>query len=259
MRQIFPLDLPWTPGGDVAGVIESVGTGVEGLKIGDAVFGYSAPGGAYAEFVAVDATALVLRPAVLTVEQGAAVGVVSQTALQALQLAKVGTASTVLIHAGSGGVGTLAIQIAHQAGAHVITTARAQQQDALLRLGAERVVDYSKERFEEVVQPVDAVLDLVGGDTLERSYGIVKPGGVIVTATQPPDPQQCEKRGIQGFFVQTEVTAAGLNEFVGLVTAGKVVPLIDHVETLWNPEGIWKKRPSGSAVGKIVLAVANIQ
>ena len=116
MRQVFPLELPWIPGGDISGTIESIGEGVTSFKLGDEVFGYSMAGNAYAEFVAVDASAIALRPRSLTVEQGAAVAVVGQTAIQALQLGKVGAGSTVLIQGGAGGVVSLAIQIAHKAG-----------------------------------------------------------------------------------------------------------------------------------------------
>jgi NADPH:quinone reductase-like Zn-dependent oxidoreductase len=256
MRQIFPLELPWIPGGDVSGTVESVGEGVADFKVGDNVFGYSMAGGAYAEFVAIDADALAIRPAALTVEQGAAVAVVGQTAIQALELGKVGAGSTVLIQGGAGGVGSLAIQIAHKAGAYVITTAQAKQQDALLRLGTDLVIDYTQQRFEDAMQPVGAVLDLVGGETLARSYSLVTPGGVIVTFNQPPDLEECEKRGIQGFFVQTRVTTEGLNDFAERVKTGSVVPLIDHTETLWNRETIWTKRPSGSAVGKIIFTLS---
>ncbi len=255
MRQVFPLELPWIPGGDVSGTVESVGEGVTNFKPGDEVFGYSMAGGAYAEFVAIDATALAIRPSALTVEQGAAVGVVGQTAIQALQLAKVGPGTTVLIHGGAGGVGSLAIQIAHKAGAYVITTAQLEQQDALLRLGADRVINFTRERFEDAVESVDAVLDLIGGETLARSYGVVRRGGIIVTFNQPPDPQECERHGIQGFFVQTNVTTEGLNDFAGRVKSGSVVPLVDHTERLWNPEVIWEKRPTGTAVGKIVFTL----
>jgi len=253
MRQAFPLELPWIPGGDVSGTVESVGKGVTKFKEGDAVFGYSMPGGAYAEYVAIDSSAIALRPSALTVEQAAAVAVVGQTAIQALELAKVGAGSTVLIQGGAGGVGSLAIQIAHKAGAHVITTAQSGQQDTLLRLGADRVIDFTQERFEEQVEPVDAVLDLVGGETLARSYSVVKQGGIIVTFNQPPDPAECDKHGIQGFFVQTKITTEGLEDFAERVASGNVVTLVDHTETLWNPEAIWTKRSSGSAVGKIVF------
>jgi len=253
MRQAFPLELPWIPGGDVSGTVESVGEGVVDFKAGDEVFGYSMTGGAYAELVAIDAASIALRPPTLTLEQGSAVAVVSQTAIQALELAKVSSGSTVLIQGGAGGVGSLAIQIAHKAGAHVITTAQSKQRDTLLQLGADQVIDHTHERFEDEVQSVDAVLDLVGGETLARSYSVVKRGGVIVTFNQPPDFKECEKHGIQGFFVQTKVTTEGLDDFANRVTAGSVVPLIAHTISLWNPEMIWKKRPSGSAIGKVVF------
>jgi NADPH:quinone reductase-like Zn-dependent oxidoreductase len=246
---------PIDPGRAVSGTVVSIGEGVTGFKVGDEVFGYSMTGGAYAEFVAVDADALAIRPSALTVEQGVAVAVVGQTAIQSLELGKVGAGSTVLIQGGAGGVGSLAIQIAHKAGAQVITTARSKQQDTLLRLGADRVIDFTQERFEDVIEPVDALLDLVGGEALARSYSVVKRGGIIVTFNQPPDFEECKKHGIQGFFVQTKVTTDGLYDFAGRVTSGSVVPLVDHTETLWNPEAIWAKRPSGSAIGKVVFTL----
>lgn len=256
MRQVFPLELPWIPGGDVSGTVESIGEGVTGFNVGDEVFGYSMAGGAYAEFIAIDATALAPRPPALTAGQGAAVGVVGQTAMQALALGKVNMGSTVFIQGGAGGVGSLAIQLAHKAGAYVTTTAQSKQQDTLLRLGADHVIDFTQQRFEDVIEPVDAVLDLVGGEALGHSYSVVKRGGIIVTFNQPPDLQECEKHGIQGFFVQTKVTTEGLKDFAERVTTGNVVPLIDHAETLWNPKTLWTKRPSGSAIGKIVLTLA---
>ena len=255
MRSMFPVAFPWTPGGDVSGTVEAVGDGVTAFQPGDAVFGYAMAGGAYAELVAVDEAALALRPVALSVEAGAAVAMVSQTAMQMLQLAKVSAGQTILIHAGAGGVGSLAIQIAHNAGVHVITTGQAEQKNALIGLGADRVIDFSKERFEEVAGEVDAVLDLVGHDTLERSYGIIKHGGTIVTANQPPDVEQLQKHGIQGFMVQTNVTTQGLNDFAEMVKSESVVPLIAHLETLWKPEALWGKRSSGTAVGKIVFTL----
>jgi len=255
VRSMFPIALPWTPGGDVSGVVEAVGEGVTAFEVGDAVFGYSTQGGAYAELVAIDIGSLAHRPEALSVEAGAAVAVVSQTAIQMLHLANLSAGQTLLIHAGAGGVGSLAIQIAHCTGIHVITTAQAEQVDTLMGLGAERVIDYNKERFEEVLSPVDAVLDLVGRDTLERSYGIVKRGGTLVTANQPPDLEQCQRHGIEGFMVQTKVTTQGLCDFANTVTSGSVAPQIAHTERLWNPESVWAKRPSGTAVGKIVFTL----
>ena len=256
MRQIFPLQFPWTPGGDVSGVIESVADGVTNFKTGDPVFGYSMAGGAYAEHIAIDATAIAIRPTELSMEQAAAVAVVGQTAVQALQLGGIGAGKTVLIHAGAGGVGSLAIQLAHKAGATVITTAQEEQKEALLRLGADQVIDHAKEQFDdEVLQPVDIILDLVGGETLACSYALVKRGGILVTANQPPDVRQCEAYGIRGLMVQTKVTTDRLNDFAARVAAGDIVPIVDHTETLWKPESLWAKRPSGTSVGKVVFSI----
>ena len=162
-----------------------------------------------------------------------------------------------LIQGGAGGVGSLAIQIAHQAGAHVITTAQSKQRDTLLQLGADRVIDFASERFEKEIELVDVVLDLVGGETLARSYSVVKRGGIIVTFNQPPDFEECEKHGIEGFFVQTKVMTEGLDDLARRVTAGSIVPLIARTEPLWNPKTIWTKLPSGSAIGKTVFVLGS--
>lgn len=256
MKQIFPLEFPWVPGGDAAGVVEQVGPGVTNFKVGDAVLGFNPDGGAYAELVTLDAAGVAKKPDALTYEQAASFAVVGQTATQMLELAGITAGQTVLIHAGAGGVGTMAIQLAHKAGVHVITTAQKAQADALRKLGADRVIDYSTQRFENEIEPVDAVLDLVGGDTQARSYSVIKRGGILVAASQPPDAKQCEEHGIRGTMVQTKGTSEGLTKLVQRIVAGEIVPVIERTETLWNPQGIWAKRPSGSGVGKIVFTVS---
>jgi NADPH:quinone reductase-like Zn-dependent oxidoreductase len=185
LRQVFPLEFPWIPGGDIAGRVAAVGAGVTGFAVGDEVFGYTRAGGAYAEFNLADAASLAHRPATIRVEQAAAIALVGQTAMQMLELAKVSAGSTLLILGGAGGVGSLAVQLAKNAGVHVIITARQSQAGALRELGAERVINYSLEGLEDV-RPLDAVLNLVGGDTVARSYALVKPGGVAVTSNRPP-------------------------------------------------------------------------
>jgi len=150
----------------------------------------------------------------------------------------------------------LAIQIAHKAGAHVITTAQSKQRDTLLQLGADQVIDHTHERFEDEVQSVDAVLDLVGGETLARSYSVVKRGGVIVTFNQPPDFKECEKHGIQGFFVQTKVTTEGLDDFANRVNGRKrrAADCAHHFSL--ESRNDLEKATLGSAIGKVVFMLA---
>src|SRR6184192_3914277 len=134
----------------------------------------------------------------------------------------------------SGGVGSLAVQLARNAGVHVIATARQSKAAALEQLGAERVIDITRERLEDIEQ-VDAVLNLIGGDTVVPSYALVKPGGVAVTANRPPIAEEAARLGIEAAFVETNVTTEGLNAFATLVTDGKIKPQIAAVETLWSP------------------------
>jgi NADPH:quinone reductase-like Zn-dependent oxidoreductase len=253
LKQAFQLQFPWTPGGDVSGRVAAVGEGVNAFKVGDEVFGYTRAGGAYAEFTVLDATSLAQRPSAITAEQAAAIALVGQTASQMLELAKVSAGKTVLIMGAAGGVGSLAVQLARLAGAHVTVTARDSQAAELKQLGAERVIDYTREKLEGIGK-FDAVLNLVGADTVARSYGLVKPGGVAVTSNRPPDAAEAARLGIQAVFVETNVTTDGLNKFAALVTAGKVKPLIAAVETLWAPETLWAERKSDK-LGKVVFSI----
>jgi NADPH:quinone reductase-like Zn-dependent oxidoreductase len=253
LRQVFQLQFPWTPGGDVAGRVAAVGEAVTDFKVDDEVFGYTREAGAYAEFVLVSAASLAHRPVSISAEAGAAIALVGQTATQMLNLSKVKAGQTLLILGASGGVGTLAIQLARHAGVHVITTARGNKVSALHELGAERVIDLSEQRLKEIPK-VDAVLNLIGGDTVVSSYALVKKGGVAVTANRPPIAEEAERLGIEARFVETNVTTEGLETFAALVTDGKIKPQIAAVKTLWSPETLWDEQDTGK-IGKIVFSI----
>jgi NADPH:quinone reductase-like Zn-dependent oxidoreductase len=253
LRQVFQLEFPWTPGGDVAGRVAAIGEGVTSFKVGDEVFGYTREAGAYAEFVLLDATSLAHRPPSIPAEQAAAMALVGQTATQMLELAKIKAGQTLLIMAANGGVGTLAIQLARNAGVHVFVTARQGKLKALKELGAERAIDTTQERLEDF-EKFDAVLNLIGGDTVSSSYALVKPGGVAVTANRPPIKEEADRLGIEAAFVETNVTADGLNTFAALVTAGKIKPQVAEVKTLWSPDTLWEKHQTAN-IGKIVFAI----
>lgn len=253
LRQVFQLQFPWTPGGDVSGRVAFVDEGVTDFKVGDEVFGYTREAGAYAEFVLVNAANLAHRPVSIAPEVGAAIALVSQTATQILELSKIKSGQTLLILGASGGVGSLAVQLAKNAGVHVIATARQSKAAALNVLGAERVIDLSQQRLKDIPQ-VDAVLNLIGGDTVLPSYALVKKGGVAVTSNRPPIAEEAARLGVEAAFVETNVTTAGLNAFAALVTAGKIKPQIAAVMTLWSPENLWGKHET-EKLGKIVFSV----
>ena len=253
LRQVFPLQFPWTPGGDVAGRVAAVGDGVTAFKAGDEVFGYTREAGAYAEFVLINAGNLAQRPASIPAEVGAAVALVGQTATQMLALSKIKAGQTLLILGASGGVGTLAVQLAKNAGVHVVATARQSKSAALKELGAEQVIDLSKQHLEEM-KKVDAVLNLIGGDTVVASYALVKKGGVAVTSNRPPIAEEAQRLGIEAAFVETNVTSAGLDKFASLITQGQIKPQIAAVKTLWSPETLWEKHEA-EKVGKIIFSI----
>jgi NADPH:quinone reductase-like Zn-dependent oxidoreductase len=185
----FGTHLPLIPGYDIAGVVEKTGAKVTKLKAGDAVYGYPTFGGGWAEYVTVRQWEVAAKPKTLDFAEAAAVPMGALTAWQALvDTAQLQPGQTILVHGGSGGVGSFAVQIAKARGARVIATASTANQDLLKQLGADVAIDYTKTRFEDVAKDVDAVLDPVGRETLARSYGVLKKGRhryVAGCATRP--------------------------------------------------------------------------
>src|SRR5713226_3343024 len=196
-KSAFPMVL----GYDVAGIVEKTGAKLEKYKPGDAVYAYIGlkEGGGYAEYAVATDKEVSPKPKPLTFEEAAAVPLAAETAWQALfDTAKLSAGQSVLIHGGSGGVGTFAIQIAKARGAKVFATASTANQDLLKELGADVAIDYKTQKFEDVAKDVDVVLDSVGGDTLARSYGVVKKGGFIATLVADVNQTELHKRGIRG-------------------------------------------------------------
>jgi NADPH:quinone reductase-like Zn-dependent oxidoreductase len=190
--------LPLIPGMDVAGVVEQTGAKAKKFKKGDAVYAYLSfrEQGAYAEFALATEDEIALKPKAISFEEAAAVPLAATTAWQALvDEAQLKAGETVLIHGGSGGVGSFAVQIAKARGAKVIATASSANQDLLRKLGVDQSIDYTKTKFEDVVKDVDVVLNAVRGDSLARSYGVVKKRGFILSITGPPDSIEIENMG----------------------------------------------------------------
>src|SRR6266513_1117719 len=223
---------PLVPGMDVAGVVEQVGNKVTKFKRGDAVYAYLSfdEQGGYAEFAVTKQDHAALKPKSIDFEHAAAVPLAATTAWQALiEKAGLSAGQTVLIHGGSGGVGTFAVQIAKARSAKVIATASAANQDLLKQLGVDQPIDYITTKFEDVVKNVDVVLNAVCGDTLARSYGVVKKGGIIVSITGEPDPAELEKHGIRGTGLGAHPDAKVLEELAKLIDAGKITPIVSAV------------------------------
>ena len=213
--------------------------------------------GGYAQYALVSEREAAPKPRSVTYIQAAAVPIVAMTAWQALiDTAKLSTGQTVLIHGGSGGVGTFAIQIAKARGAKVIATASTRNQDLLKELGADVAIDYTKQKFEDIVKDVDVVLDSLGEDTLKRSYGVVKKGGFIVSIVPRPDPAELERRGIRGTFISVEPNADELAEIGKLIDQKKIKVIVSHTFPLSETSKAQEQIATGHTRGKIVLKVA---
>jgi NADPH:quinone reductase-like Zn-dependent oxidoreductase len=247
-------------GGDIAGVIEKVGSKITKFKVGDPVFAYVSldSGGGYAQYALVTEREAAPKPKSLTYVEAAAVPIVALTAWQALiDTAKLNTGQTVLIHGGSGGVGTFAIQIAKARDAKVIATASTANQDFLKQLGADVAIDYTKQKFEDIAKDVDVVLDSIGKDTLARSYGVVKKGGIIVSLVARPNESELEKHGVRGEALSVDPNSDELTEIGKLIDDKKIKVIVSQTFPLSEAIKAQQQVATGHTRGKIVLKVAD--
>ncbi|MFD9418458.1 NADP-dependent oxidoreductase [Streptomyces goshikiensis] len=250
---------PLVIGNELAGVVTQVGAEVTRFAAGDEVFSRVDPrvGGAFAEYVAVDESLVAAKPSRLTFEEAASLPLVALTALQALtEQADVRSGTRVLIHGGAGGVGSAAVQIAKQLGAEVVATAGSGSVELVRELGADRVIDYRTEKFEEVVSDVDVVLDTIGGETQERSFGVLKSGGTLVSIVAVPDAEVKKARWnveARSFFMRPQ--GEQLAHLAGLVESGQLRPIVETVFPLDEASEALQKVERGGARGKTVISV----
>ena len=250
--QRFGLELPIRLGSEVAGTVESVGAGVTGLRLAEAVYGI-VPSGGFAEYVVVKAADVVPKPANIDFEQAAAIPLAALTAWQGVfDKAEAGSGQRLLVTNSSGGVGSFAVQLAKARGVHVTAMASQRNEAYVRELGADRFVDYTAEPFEEVVHDMDAVFDTVGGETYERAFLTLKRGGVLVTTVSFPKNERRTDE-IRAMRVQCKPSAVQLNSIRALVEAGTVRA---HVSTLLPLDRVTDAlalSEQGHTRGKIVL------
>jgi NADPH:quinone reductase-like Zn-dependent oxidoreductase len=221
----LPQPLPLTLGSDLSGVVEAVGPNVTDFAAGEAVFGVtnSRFTGAYAEYALASAGMIAGKPVSLSDIEAASVPVIAVTAWQALfEQARVGSGQTVLIHGAAGNVGAYAVQFAKQAEARVIGTAGTADHDIVRGLGADAVIDYRTTWFEDLAHDLDAVIDLVGGQTQARSFAVLKPGGTLVSAVSKPDQALAEQYGVKAMFFLVEVTTMHLTRIAEMIDDGEL-------------------------------------
>src|SRR5262245_17206640 len=253
--------LPAIPGHEVSGVVDSVAHGVTDVSIGDEVYALTSfcRDGAAAEYVAVRAADLAPKPKTLDLVQSAAVPLSALTVWQAFfEHARLAPGQRVLIHGAAGGVGAYAVQIARWHGAYAIGTASADNRDFLLGLGANEVVDYRRARFEEAVRDVDVVLDTIGGDTRERSWQVLRPGGILVSLPEPiPESEAAAhgKLGRRGVFFIVRPDREQLGQIATLIDSGAVRPVIAQTVPLAEAREAFERGVAGHTRGKLLLAV----
>ena len=250
--------LPLVPGMDVAGVIVAVGSDAMPRRVGDEVLGLTPMnGGGFAEYIALPGSSVATKPENLTWITAGALPVAGLTAWQVLfDAGHLEGGQTVLIHAAAGGVGSMAVQFAKLRGAKVIATASAGNHEYLRSLGADVLVDYKTQRFEDFAQGVDLVFDTLGHETLDRSYAVVKPGGRLVTIVQEPDAEKAKAAGITAQVHWGQNNPAQLEEIAGLVARGQVRVNIERVFPLAEAAAALAESQSGHTRGKIVLLVS---
>lgn len=251
--------LPFIPGWDLAGEIEEVGENVTGFSKGDAVYANAdiRKNGTYAQYIATDARLIAPKPQSLDFAQAAAVPLAGMTAWQALfDHGGLQPGQTVLIHAAAGGVGSFAVQLAKWKGARVIGTASTPESMALLgELGVDEVIDYKKTPFENAVKDVDMVLDSIGGDVQQRSWQVLKPGGILVSILGKPDEAEASNYGVRGTNFLLSPSGALLVELGRLIDEGRVRPIIETVLPLQEVARAQEMGETGHTRGKIALQV----
>jgi NADPH:quinone reductase-like Zn-dependent oxidoreductase len=259
-RSALPQPLPLTLGSDLSGEVAALGSGISNMAVGDQVFGVTNTQflGAYAEYAVASAAMLAKKPSSLSYVEAASVPVIAVTAWQGLfDQARLEAGQTVVIHGAAGNVGAYAVQLARRARLRSIATAGTKDIDYVRALGADKVVDYHTQRFEDEVKDADAVLDLVGGETQTRSFQVLRPGGKLISTVSQPDQDRATHYGVNAAFFLVEVTTERLRRIAELIDRGElktrvgaVLPLADAREAHMMLEG---RRPLPR--GKIILNV----
>lgn len=281
-KAVLPYRPPFVLGHDVAGTVVRVGPDVRGFKPGDEIYARPRDGqiGTLAEFVAVKEADAALKPATLSLEEAASIPLVGLTAWQALvERAKLQKGQKVLIHAGSGGVGAFAIQLAKHLGATVATTTSTANVDLVRSLGADIVVDYKTQDFEKVLSGYDVVLHSLDADTLRKSVDVLKPGGQLISISGPPDPKfakdagmnwivrqalgvmsrdirkRAKARGVTYAFLFMRASGRQLGQIAALIEAGAVRPVLDRTFPFEATNEAFAYLDTGRARGKVVVKV----
>ncbi|VVQ33529.1 NADP-dependent oxidoreductase [Pseudomonas fluorescens] len=284
-KLILPYSFPLVLGNDCAGVVIEVGAAVKGFKPGDAVYARVPEQriGTFAERIAVEQNAVALKPVNLSMEQAAGIPLVALTAWQALvDIARLQKGQKVLIHAGSGGVGTIAIQLAKRLGAVVATTTSTANVEWVKALGADVVIDYKQQHFERELRDYDVVLNSLGTDVLENSLKVLKPGGQLISISGPPTAEfakaqglawplrqvmrllslsirrKARKQDVRYSFLFMRANGAQLQEITSLIEAGEIKPVLDRTFAFESAGEALTYVEQGRAKGKVIVQIKKL-
>lgn len=256
----MPLQLPYIPGGDFSGVVTSFGEGVAEFKVGDEVFGsalvLNGGSGAFAETCAANVKNSAYKPKKVDFVEAASLPLVGSSSIQALEEhIKLKGGQKILIHGGAGGIGSIAIQLAQHLGAYVATTVSSSDKAFVKDLGADQIIDYKTERFEEIVSGFDAVFDTVGGETTNQSFLVLKKGGVLVSMLGQPNEELAKQYQVTAIGQGTHTNSEHLSRLAELVDQGIIEPQVDKVFPLDQAKEAFDYLEKGSPKGKVVLKI----
>jgi alcohol dehydrogenase len=260
LKEMVPLSFPATLGGDFSGVVAEVGEAVFDFTVGDPVYGQAillnGGSGSLAQFVAANTANTARKPQNVNYVEAAALPLAGVSALQALEEhIKLEPGQRILIHGGAGGIGTIAVQLAKSMGGYVATTVRADDKDYVKELGADQMIDYKNEAFEEILKEFDAVLDTVGGETTNKSFQVLKKGGILVSMRGQPNPELAEKYGVTAIGQMTNTNTQHLNHLAELIEGGKIKVPLDTVFPLEQAREAFNHLEQGHPRGKVVLKI----
>ncbi|HUP26236.1 MAG TPA: NADP-dependent oxidoreductase [Candidatus Limnocylindrales bacterium] len=256
MKDSIPLTFPTTIGADFSGVVVEAAAG---FNLGDEVYGsaivLNGGSGALADYAAANGTNIARKPDALSFSEAAALVLVGVSAVQVLDTLRLATGQRILIHGGAGGIGSAAIQYAKYLGAYVATAVRAADMDFVTSLGADEVIDYEKQPFEDVFHDYDAVFDTIGGDTYARSFKVLKQGGAIISMNEQPNEQLSDTYKVKALHQSTKVTTDSLNRLAEVVNAGAIKPQVDREFSLDQAAKAFSFLETGHPKGKVVVKI----
>jgi NADPH:quinone reductase-like Zn-dependent oxidoreductase len=255
MKAMRPVEMPFTPGGEAAGIIVAVGDGVSAFKVGDQVIALTKTNG-YAEYVTVNENLVLLKPQGLSFEEAASIGVNMGTAQSVLFTAgKLEKGQKVLIQGGGGAAGGAMVQLAKAAGAYVIATASGKGVELAKSLGADQVIDYKSQDVTGLVNDIDLVADTAGGEAQEKLFQVLKPGGKLLSIVVPPSQQLAEQYKVEARFIASDISSQTLQNGIELITAGKFKPVVSKTFKLEDAAKAQDFLTAGGVNGKVILVV----